>query len=298
MHIGRSRNDMGHAQRRIYLRDQTERLIGAVIEFQRQLIEKAEENVDTLMPGYTHIRQAQPVTLAHYILAHVEAAARTVERLEGVYSRANLSTMGAAAFAGTSWDVDRNRVMELLGFDALLENTTDAVATTDYAIELASAIAIHMTQIRPPRRGPPDMEQRRVQHDRPRRGIRGDEQHNAPEEEPPRVRVHQGLLSRVDRQPRHRRRLRQGDHLHEHRRPSPPGTRRPRHGGREHQGDGGRRRHPHTQARRDAEEPERRLHNGDRPRRHPRQEPRPQLPPGPRHHSRGRCEGPRGGKDG
>jgi argininosuccinate lyase len=147
MHIGRSRNDLGHAQRRIYFRDQTERLIGAVIEFQRRLIEKAEENVDTLMPGYTHIRQAQPVTLAHYILAHVEAAARTVERLEGVYKRTNLSTMGAAAFAGTSWGVDRNRMMVLLGFDALCENTTDAVATTDYAIELASAIAIHMTQI-------------------------------------------------------------------------------------------------------------------------------------------------------
>ncbi len=147
MHIGRSRNDLGHAQRRIFLRDQTERLIGAVIEFQRRLIEKAEENVDTLMPGYTHIRQAQPVTLAHYILAHVEAAARTVERLEGAYKHANLSTMGAAAFAGTSWGVDRTRMMNLLGFDALCENTTDAVATTDYAIELASAIAIHMTQI-------------------------------------------------------------------------------------------------------------------------------------------------------
>ncbi len=147
MHIGRSRNDLGHAQRRIYLRDQTERLIGAVIEFQRRLIDKAEENVDTLMPGYTHIRQAQPVTLAHYILAHVEAAARTVERLEGAYKHANLSTMGAAAFAGTSWNVDRTRMMKLLGFDALCENTTDAVATTDYAIELASAIAIHMTQI-------------------------------------------------------------------------------------------------------------------------------------------------------
>ena len=107
MHIGRSRNDMGHAQRRIYLRDQTERLIGAVIEFQKMLINKAEENVDTLMPGYTHIRQAQPVTLAHYILAHVEAAARTGERLEDVYSRTNLSTMGAAAFAGSCADCSR-----------------------------------------------------------------------------------------------------------------------------------------------------------------------------------------------
>jgi argininosuccinate lyase len=147
MHIGRSRNDLGHAQRRIYLRDQTERLIGAVIEFQRRLLDKAEDNVETLMPGYTHIRQAQPVTLAHYILAHVEAAARTVDRLEGTYARANLSTMGSAALAGTSWDVDRERVRELLGFDALCENTTDSVATTDYAIELASAIAIHMTQL-------------------------------------------------------------------------------------------------------------------------------------------------------
>jgi len=147
MHIGRSRNDLGHAQRRIYLRDQTERLIGAVIEFQKHLINKAEENIDTLMPGYTHIRQAQPVTLAHYILAHVEAAARTVERLESTYKHTNLSTMGAAALAGTSWNIDRQRVRELLGFDALCENTTDAVATTDYAIELASAIAIHMTQL-------------------------------------------------------------------------------------------------------------------------------------------------------
>jgi argininosuccinate lyase len=147
MHIGRSRNDLGHAQRRIFLRDQTERLISAVIEFQKLLIEKAEENVDTLMPGYTHIRQAQPVTLAHYILAHVEAAARTVDRLEGVYQRTNLSTMGSAALAGTSWKVDRERVRDLLGFDALCENTTDSVATTDYAIELASAIAIHMTQL-------------------------------------------------------------------------------------------------------------------------------------------------------
>jgi len=147
MHIGRSRNDMGHAQRRIYYRDQTERLIGAVIDFQRLLIGKAEDNVETLMPGYTHIRQAQPVTLAHYILAHVEAAARTVERLEGVYNRTNLSTMGAAALAGTSWDVNREKMREYLGFDGLCENSTDAVATIDYVIELASAIAIHLTQI-------------------------------------------------------------------------------------------------------------------------------------------------------
>jgi argininosuccinate lyase len=147
MHIGRSRNDLGHAQRRLYFRDQTERLIGSIKEFKRCLLNKAEENVNTIMPGYTHIRQSQPVTLAHYILAHVEAAARSVERLEGVYKRTNLNTLGAAALAGTSWKVDRNRTMELLGFDALCENSTDSVATIDYVIELASAVAIHLTQL-------------------------------------------------------------------------------------------------------------------------------------------------------
>ncbi len=147
MHIGRSRNDLGHTQRRIYYRDQIERLIGALIEFRRRLLMKAEENLETIMPGYTHWRQAQPITLAHYLMAHVDAAGRSIERLEDIYRRTNLSPLGAAAFAGTGWPVNRHRTMELMGFDALCENTHDGVATTDYFLELASAIAIHMSNL-------------------------------------------------------------------------------------------------------------------------------------------------------
>ena len=147
MHIGRSRNDLGHSQRRIYYRDQVNRLIGSVIDFRKRLTDTASNHLDAVMPGYTHWRQAQPITLAHYIMAHVEAAGRTVERLEGIYDRANLSPMGAAAFAGTGWPVNRYRTMELLGFDGLVENTHDAVAAIDYFMELSAALGIHMSNL-------------------------------------------------------------------------------------------------------------------------------------------------------
>ena len=147
MHIARSRNDLGHTQRRLYYREQAERAMGSVIEFRRRLLDAAERNIETYMPGYTHLRQAQPVTLAHYLLAHVEAAGRTVHRLEDVYRRTNLCPLGAAAFAVTSWKIDRRRTMEFLGFDGLVENSQDAVASVDYFMELAAALAIHMTNL-------------------------------------------------------------------------------------------------------------------------------------------------------
>jgi len=147
MHIGRSRNDLGHTQRRMYFRDQEERLAGSLIHFQEKLLAKAEENAETLMPGYTHMRQAQPATLGHYLLAHVDAADRSLGRVEDAYRRTNLSPLGSAAFAGTGWPVDRTRTKELLGFDGLLENSTDAVASIDYVMEFASAIAIHLSSV-------------------------------------------------------------------------------------------------------------------------------------------------------
>lgn len=147
MHTARSRNDLGHTQRRLYYREQEERAIGSVIEFRRRLLDAAERNIETYMPGYTHMKQAQPVTLAHYLLAHVEAAGRTVQRLEDAYRRTNLCPMGAAAFAGTSWKIDRHRTMELLGFDGLVENSQDAVASIDYFMELSAALTIHMTNL-------------------------------------------------------------------------------------------------------------------------------------------------------
>ncbi len=147
MHIGRSRNDLGHTQRRIYYRDQINRLISAIIDFRKKLTEVAAKNIDTVMPGYTHWRQAQPITLGHYIMGHVEAAGRTVSRLEDIYKRTNLSPLGSAAFAGTGWPINRHRTMHLLGFDGLLENTHDGVATVDYYLELAAALAIHMSNL-------------------------------------------------------------------------------------------------------------------------------------------------------
>jgi argininosuccinate lyase len=147
MHIGRSRNDLGHTQRRIYYRDQVNRLIEAIIEYRKKLADTAERHLDVIMPGYTHWRQAQPITLAHYIMAHVQAANRTIEFLEGVYSRTNISPLGSAAFAGTGWPINRERTMELLGFDGLVENTHDGVAAIDYYMELSSAISIHMSNL-------------------------------------------------------------------------------------------------------------------------------------------------------
>ncbi|MCW3979001.1 MAG: argininosuccinate lyase, partial [Candidatus Bathyarchaeota archaeon] len=147
MHTGRSRNDLAQTQRRMYYRDGIEEIISAIIEFRKAFLEKAEENIETVMPGYTHWRQAQPVTLGHYLVAHADAAGRSIERLEDVYRRTNLNTLGSAAIAGTGWPVDRLRTMEFLGFDGLLENSYDCVAAHDHVIELASAIAIHVTNL-------------------------------------------------------------------------------------------------------------------------------------------------------
>lgn len=147
MHIGRSRNDLGHTQRRIYYRDQIIRLIASIIIYRKNLLETAEVNIETVMPGYTHWRQAQPTTLAHYILAHVEAAGRMVERLEDIYRRTNISPLGSAAFAGTGWPINRTRTTSLLGFDDILENNYDGVSTIDYYMELSAALAIHMSNL-------------------------------------------------------------------------------------------------------------------------------------------------------
>ncbi len=147
MHIGRSRNDLGHTQQRMYYRDQIERVIHTIVEFRKALLRKAEENVDTVMSGYTHWRQAQPITLAHYIMAHIDGAGRNIECLEDVYKRTNLNPLGAAALAGTGWPVDRLRTMERLGFDGLCENTIDSVAAHDYVVETASALAMHMSNL-------------------------------------------------------------------------------------------------------------------------------------------------------
>ena len=144
LHLGRSRNDLGAAMNRMYLRerilDHLEE-IGAV----RAILQRmAAEHVDTVMPGFTHAVQAQPTTLAHFLLAFDAALARDSERLREVYARMNRSPLGAGAFTTSGFALDRVRLAELLGFDGLIENSYDAVmvATADSKVELASALSI------------------------------------------------------------------------------------------------------------------------------------------------------------
>ena len=147
MHIGRSRNDLMLTEYRLYYRDQINRLIETLIYFQKSLIKKAKETMDVVMTTHTHRKQAQPVTLGHYLMAHVEATGKSIQRLEDLYKRTNLNPLGGAATAGTGWPINRQRTTELLGFDGLVYNTQECVAGWDFIAELASAISIHMSNM-------------------------------------------------------------------------------------------------------------------------------------------------------
>jgi len=147
MHTARSRNDEVATCIRIALRDELLRLMKELNELRRALIESAAENIETVMPGYTHLQHAQPTTLAHHLLAHADAFARDFARLITVYERVNVSPLGAAAFAATGFPIDRERTAELLGFDSILENSMDAVSTRDFVIEAVSCYANLMTNL-------------------------------------------------------------------------------------------------------------------------------------------------------
>jgi argininosuccinate lyase len=147
MHTARSRNDLGSSTNRIYYRDQINRMIEVLVLYEKALLQKAAEHKDTVMSHYTHRKQAQPITLGHYLLAHVEAAGKSVQRFEDLYRRVNLSTLGAGATAGTGWPINRQRTAELLGFDGLVVNTVEGVGSWDYVAELAAALSIHMSNL-------------------------------------------------------------------------------------------------------------------------------------------------------
>jgi len=147
MHIGRSRNDLMLTEYRLYYRDQINKLIESLIYFQKSLTKKAKETMDVVTTAHTHRKQAQPVTLGHYLMAHVEAAGKSVQRFEDLYKRTNLNPLGGAATAGTGWPINRQRTTELLGFDNLILNTQEGVAAWDFISELAAAISIHMSNM-------------------------------------------------------------------------------------------------------------------------------------------------------
>jgi argininosuccinate lyase len=142
MPVARSRNDVEAAMWRIELREDVVRLSQAVIALVKLMAERAEETAGYLMSGYTYGQQAQPTTAGHYLSAVCGELLRDAERLRDACSRMNQSPLGAAAFTGTGWPINRHRTAELLGFDGLIENTLDAVATADYMLEALTAAAI------------------------------------------------------------------------------------------------------------------------------------------------------------
>ncbi|MDH4110024.1 MAG: argininosuccinate lyase [Gammaproteobacteria bacterium] len=144
LHIGRSRQDIGSTLRRMALREALLDVFEALLEARAALLELAAEHVDTVIPAYTHGVQAQPTTLAHYLLAFAGAFERDSQRYREVYGRLNRSPLGAAALGTSGFPIERGRLAELLGFDAAVENSYDAnlVASVDSKIEFANAMAV------------------------------------------------------------------------------------------------------------------------------------------------------------
>jgi argininosuccinate lyase len=142
LHTARSRNDQVATDLRLWVRGAVERLDGAMRELQRALIDRAEAEVATVMPGYTHLQIAQPVTLGHHLMAYVEMIGRDRSRLSDCRRRLNQSPLGAAALAGTSFPIDRQATASALGFDGPAANSLDAVSDRDFAIEFLAAAAL------------------------------------------------------------------------------------------------------------------------------------------------------------
>ena len=147
LHTGRSRNDQVATDIRLYLRGAIDIILGLVRELQASLVELAEKHAATVMPGFTHLQVAQPITFGHHMLAYVEMLGRDAERFADARKRVNRLPLGAAALAGTTYPIDRHLTAELLGFDGVCENSLDAVSDRDFAIEFTAASALAMTHL-------------------------------------------------------------------------------------------------------------------------------------------------------
>ncbi len=147
LHTGRSRNDQVATDVRLWLRGEIDALAVLLIGLQRALVGVASQHSQTVMPGFTHLQVAQPVSFAHHLLAYVEMFARDAERLADVRKRTNRLPLGAAALAGTSYPLDRDAVARELGFDGLCENSLDAVSDRDFAIEFLGFATITMVHV-------------------------------------------------------------------------------------------------------------------------------------------------------
>ena len=147
LHTGRSRNDQVATDVRLWLRSEIDEIGLLLNALQSALVDVAEQNTDTILPGFTHLQVAQPVSFGHHLLAYVEMFARDAERLIDLRKRVNRLPLGSAALAGTSYPLDRERVAKTLGFEAVSQNSLDAVSDRDFAIEFTAAASLVMIHI-------------------------------------------------------------------------------------------------------------------------------------------------------
>ena len=147
LHTGRSRNDQVATDFRLWVRDQCDQAIAGLQALQGTLLDQAEAGADWVMPGFTHLQTAQPVTWGHHMMAYVEMFGRDAARFADARARMNESPLGAAALAGTSFPIDRHMTAEALGFDRPMANSLDAVSARDFALEFLSAAAICATHL-------------------------------------------------------------------------------------------------------------------------------------------------------
>ena len=147
LHTARSRNDQVALDLRLYMRDQVSDIISLLKDLIDALKEQAENNQDAIMPGYTHLQRAQPITFAHHLLAYCMMLLRDVSRLKDAVKRMNYSPLGSCALAGTTYKTDRDMVAKNLGFDGVCANSIDGVSDRDYCIELESAFATIMMHL-------------------------------------------------------------------------------------------------------------------------------------------------------
>lgn len=144
LHTARSRNDQVALDVRMFVRDSIDEIVSGLRGFQASLLSQAEANVDTIIPGYTHLQRAQPVLVAHHLLAYFEMAQRDVERFGDCRRRVNVLPLGAGALAGVTYDIDREFVARELGFDGVGRNSMDAVSDRDFLVEFHAAASIAM----------------------------------------------------------------------------------------------------------------------------------------------------------
>jgi argininosuccinate lyase len=147
LHTARSRNDQVATDLRLWLREEIDQILKRIVILERALLDQAQRHAALVMPGFTHLQVAQPVTFGHHLLAYVEMLERDRERLIQARSRVNRMPLGAAALAGTSFGIDRKRVARELGFEALAENSLDAVSDRDFAIEFCACAALVMVHL-------------------------------------------------------------------------------------------------------------------------------------------------------